>query len=136
MTNLLAIGAAWLRDQRKDHLSQTVEYRRGGDVLAILATHDLSHREIEDGEAGVIEIQVDDWLLSAEDLKLYGHVAVPKNRDLIVCLMGEEYIAYEVAPVGAQAAWEYEDPQQEILRIHTNRLGPATPPAADEEELS
>lgn len=122
MTDLLAAGAGWLRDQRKKHATRAVTYRRGADAVVVQATIGRTVCEQDDGTGIVVRSQVRDYLIDAADLILQNQLTLPERGDRVEETDGGQKFTYEVMPLGTESHWRYSDPYRTTLRIHTRHI--------------
>src|SRR5690606_10953339 len=123
--DLLAQGAAWLEQQRTQHLAQAVTYRRGPSSVAVAATIGKTAFEIDDGQGVIQRIESRDFLVLAADLVLDGAVTLPQRGDVIEEPAGTLTLLYEVTAPSNEPCWRYSDPYRQSLRIHTKQVGTA-----------
>jgi len=122
VADLLRQGAAWLDGQRHTHLTQTVQYQRGADSVALAATIGRTEFEQAD-EYGVLHrIEARDYVIRAADLMLGGETVLPKAGDQIHETEGAVTHIYEVMAPGGEPPWRYSDPYRVALRIHTKHV--------------
>ena len=122
MSDLLADGAAWLEDQRHQHLTQTVTYERGADSVQVQASIGRTEFEQAD-EFGVIHrIEMRDFLVRTVDLVLNGQATLPQTGDRIRETAGAQTFVYEVMAPGNEPVFRYADAYRNTLRIHTKHV--------------
>jgi hypothetical protein len=119
MTDLLQQGLAWLEEQRRQHLSRMVTYRRGSSSAEVLATVGATRFEADDGYGIVVEQEMRDYLIASDDLVLDGQKTLPERGDEIVEVMDGVVHVYEVMDLGPQKHYRFSDPDGRTLRIHT-----------------
>lgn len=123
MGDLLQDGLNWLETLRREHLTRTVLYRRGADSVQLAATVAATRFEVDDGYGLVVEEEMRDYILAAEELVLGGARILPKRGDEIVERRdGTDYV-YEVMDLGAEKHYRPTDPDGKGLRIHTRLTG-------------
>ena len=125
MADLLEHGARWLDEQRHEHLTQTVTYRRGEVSVELQATIGRTEHEVENGYGVLEKVETRDYIVRAEDLVLGGTAALPKRGDQIVELHGETELTYEVMAPGTRSGsshFKYADTYRQSLRIHTKHV--------------
>ncbi len=111
---MLSDGAAWLDQQRKEHLSLTVTYVSGQAQREVAATIGQTVFEVE-GEMGVlVRHESRDYIISVDDLD-----SEPAEGDKII----EAGRIYEMMAPGGNPAWRYSDPFRKAYRIHTKYTG-------------
>ncbi len=126
MGDLLAQGAAWLDDQRHQHLTRLVTYGRGGESIEVAATVGRTVFEQAD-EYGILRrIEARDFIIRAVDLVLAGTTTIPKPGDQIRETDGGVVLVYEVMAPGGEPPWRYSDAYRTALRIHTKHVGTQT----------
>lgn len=120
MADLLADAAEWLRNQRKDYLSQTVIYSQDGITVTLLATKAETRFETDVGDGVLVTGRQVDWLIDAADLTAgLGANTKPEAGDRIQVGSGAAAIQYTVVQVGGENVWRYHDRQSKTYRIHT-----------------
>ena len=124
MGDLLGKKAAWLADQRHQHLTQTVYYERPGfDQLPLAATVGHTEFELVDDVGAVQKIEARDYLIRTEDLAFGGKPTLPQAGDQIIEASGLDTFRYEVMAMGDQPPYRYSDSRRLTLRIHTKLVG-------------
>ena len=126
VSDVLARGLAWLEDQRHQHLTQTVTYRRGTDSVELAATIGRTEFEQADEYGIVRRTESRDYLVRTEDLVLTGSATLPKSGDRILETDGGATFVYEVMAPGSEPPYRYSDPYRRTLRIHTKFIGRET----------
>jgi hypothetical protein len=121
MRDLLAQGAAWLTLQLQRHASRPVTYRRGTEQVTVLATIGRKAFEVETGE-GKVYLRSCDFLIPRVALRLAGHNILPERGDRIVVDFGSGDATFEILPSTGLQPWEFSDPYETLLRIHTERV--------------
>jgi hypothetical protein len=119
VTDLLAQGAAWLENQRHEHLTRTVVYQRGAESVELAATIGSTQFEQADEYGTVRRTESRDYLVRAVDLVIAGEQALPKPGDQVREADGSVTFTYEVMAPGNEPPWRYSDPYRQTLRIHT-----------------
>lgn len=123
MPDLLKQGAAWLNDQRHQHLTRTVVYRRGTSSVDVQATIGSTAFRIDDDTGASIVSISRDYLVRTTDLVLDGSPALPRRGDQIEDDDGQgQTHVHEVMAPGGEPEWRYSDPQRSTLRIHTKEI--------------
>lgn len=122
MSDLLQRGSDWLQDQRKQHATREVTYRRGTESVVVKATIGRTLFEQEDGTGATVRQQVRDYLIDTEDLVLAGTPTLPARGDRIEEIDAGWKYTYEVLPLGGEQHWRYSDPYRRTLRIHTKLI--------------
>ncbi len=121
MSDLLHSGLAWLSGQLQAHASQPVTYRRGAQQVVVKAT--LGRRDFEsDSTEGRLYIRANDFLIRAADLVLNGLATLPERGDQIDVDFGGQVATFEVLAQDGIPPWEYSDPFQHVMRIHTKKV--------------
>ena len=112
MQDLIGKGAAWFRQQAREHLSVTIQYRAVGslvprDIPAMITT---GRHDTLDQTGQLIRIESRDFFIHTDD-----YATPPKKGDRIYA----ESAIYEVfAPTGTNS-WVWADRQQKIRKVHT-----------------
>lgn len=122
MSDVLEAGSNWLQQQRKQHASREVTYRRSSKFVKALATVGRTQFEQDDGTGAIIRTEVRDYLIDVDDLLLGGDKAVPERGDRIEEVDGDQRFIYEVVPMGSEPHWRYSDPYRTTFRIHTKHI--------------
>jgi hypothetical protein len=120
--DLLEFGSRWLDAQRHTHLTREIMYRRGIHSVTLRATVGRTQFELSDGLGTVLETQVRDYLIRAQDLVLNGRPTLPERGDRIEEAQDQLTFIYEVLPLGDEPAWRYSDPYRQTFRIHTRQV--------------
>lgn len=116
MDRLLGSGAERLAGTIRQ-TGRQITYWRGGISVTLRATTGRSRFEIDDGYGGVRVVWNDlDFLIPADDLVLDGIRTLPQRQDVIET---ENGLRYEVLAPANGPEWEYVDPFQRVLRVHT-----------------
>lgn len=127
MPDLLAQGAAWLDEQRHQHLTTTVTYRRGEHAVQVQATIGRTVFRLNDAYGATVRHVSRDYLIRAADLVLDGQRVEPKRGDQVIEVdnAGIEHTHEVMGPgaSGGEPDWRYSDPQRSGLRIHTKEVG-------------
>ena len=122
MSDLLAKASAWLEDQRNRHLTQSVVFQRGTDMVTVLATIGATLFQIDDGDGGILRVESRDYLILAADLVLSGNPILPQRGDQIRETQGDRTFVYEVNSPGDEPCWRWSDSYRQTLRIHTKQV--------------
>lgn len=124
MPDLLAQSAAWLSQQRHQHLSHAVTYRREGQTVDINASIGRTVFRDENGYGTVTNSVSRDYLVQADVLVLDGLLITPAPGDQVLETFGERVLIHEVmSPTIDDPAWRYSDEHRHTLRIHTKHVG-------------
>ena len=123
VTNLLEQGATWLENQRHEHMTQTVIYKRGAWTVELSATIGRSEFEQVDEYGIVRRIESRDFLIRTTDLVLGAAQVLPKPGDEIRETVGDTTFIYEVMAPGAEPPYRYSDLYRKALRVHTKYVG-------------
>jgi len=95
----------------------TVNYLRGDEQLLLSPVAKGDRLFKYDDDYGITQrVNVVDWLIPATTLRL---VIPPVPGDRITEQIGNTTFIYEVASVGKQPCWKYDDPGQTAVRVHT-----------------
>jgi len=127
MADLLGTGAAWLEDQRHQHLTRTVTYQRGADTVGLAATIGRTQFEQADASDVIHRIESRDFLVRAADLVLGGVPVTPVAGDRIRETSGETTFVYEVMAPGGEPPFRFSDVNRLTYRIHTKLVGTEAP---------
>ncbi len=119
MSDLLQEGLDWLEEQRREHLSREVLYRRGATEATVPATVAATRFEVDDGTGMILEQEMRDYLVATADLVLGGKNVLPERGDEIVETRGGTAHVYEVMDLGPERHYRFCDPDRTTLRIHT-----------------
>lgn len=139
--DMLADGAAWLEERRREHMTRPVSYRRSvpgeteeeeEEILEVVlrATKGRTVRQVADDEGILTRVETQDWIVAAGDLVLGGAPTLPQPGDEIVePVDGVEGggMVYRAAPIDREGCWSWHDPHtRSALRIHTFWSGSET----------
>ena len=127
MSDLLQGGLNWLEEQRREHLSRTVTYRRGAFSAGVLATVGATRFEVDDGYGLVIEQEMRDYLIATADLVLDGEQRLPEHGDEILEEREGITYVYEAMELGVEQHFRFCDPAGKTLRIHTKHVETVEP---------
>lgn len=119
---MLEAGSNWLQQQRRKHATRSVQYRRGTDSVAVMATVGRTLFEQDDGAGSIIRTEVRDYLIDTADLVLGGQNVLPEKGDRIEESSDGKRFVYEVMTIGKEPHWRYSDPYCKTLRIHTKHI--------------
>jgi len=122
MGDLLQDGLDWLEEQRKEHLTRAVTYRRGASSVQVAAMVGATRFEVDDGYGLVVEQEMRDYIIAAADLVLDGEQMLPERGDEILEERDGVTYVYEVMELGAQQHYRFCDPAGKTLRIHTKHV--------------
>lgn len=124
MADMLADGLAWLTDQLKAFVSQTVTYARGTSSVQVQATFGNKLLRIEDNVGNVrVEWTDMDFLIKSADLNFGGVPITPTRGDLIFTNIGTDVQIFQASPYGPnEPVWRWSDPHQSIVRIHAKHV--------------
>ncbi len=121
MGDLLNSGLAWLTGQLQAHAARPITYRRAAQTVIVNAT--LGRRDFEaDSTEGRLYIRANDFLVRTTDLVLGGQAILPERGDQIDVDFSGQVATFEVLAQDGIPPWEYSDPHQLMLRIHTKRI--------------
>jgi len=126
--DLLEQGSAFLEDQRHQHMSRNVNYKRGTDGVDLLATVGKTMFEQADANGLIQRLEARDFLIRAQDLVLAGQTTLPRAGDQVRETQGTTTHVYEVMAPGGEPPFRYSDPFRRTLRVHTKHI--ATEPAS------
>jgi len=120
MTDLLQQGVDWLDEQRREHLSRPVVYRRGGQSVEIAATLGATSVEVVDDAGATVQSPRTDFIVSADALVLGGIVTTPLlgDRLSVPASDGGNTVVYEVLSLPDGRHFRRCDGSGRMLRIH------------------
>ena len=133
MPDLLEQGAAWLDEQRHNHLTRTVTYVRGDDSVDVQATIGQTNFRFDDrfsgasGGGATIRHVARDYLIRTGDLVINDQVIEPRRGDRIREVIGGQALEHEVMSPnasGGEPEWRWSDPFGKTMRIHTKKVSP------------
>ncbi len=125
--NMLETGAAWLALQLKTHAGKAIEYRRGEQKAALVATLGKSAFMVE-RTGGLFErIESRDYLIAPADLDFGLGPVLPAKGDVVAELIGAGVYLYEVFSPGNEPPYKFCDPGRNFLRVHTKFLEQENP---------
>ena len=112
MQDMIAIGEAWFRSQRREHLATEVSYQPTiGTTRTVRATAVVGRWESIDAAGQMLRTETQDFFVDTTDL-----AQDPKKGDRIVA----GGFTYEVmVPPGAEHHWRWSDRNKTLRRIHT-----------------
>jgi hypothetical protein len=125
MPDLLRTGSDWLARQLKAHCSRTVIYRRGEQLVSVVAVIGRSQFEAVSEDGIVTRFESRDFLIATLDLVLNGTKIEPRRGDRVVEEANGQVHEYEVSAPEQENVYRYCDPFRELMRIHTKRVGEA-----------
>jgi len=128
MANLLEHGSNWLEDQRHQHLTGPVTYRRGTESVELSATIGKRVFEVDDGYGVLEKVEARDFLVLAGELILAGEATLPERGDQVRETQGERVFVYEVMAPGRAPHFRWSDPYRKTLRIHTKLVATEAAP--------
>ena len=121
MADLLQSGLTWLAGKLQTHASRAITYRRGVEQVVVNAT--LGRKDFEaDSHEGRLYFRSNDFLVPAADLVVGGQTVLPERGDQIDVVLDGATVTFEVLAQDNLPPWEYTDPHQTLLRIHTKRV--------------
>lgn len=123
MSDLIDIGSAWLRNQRRAYMARTVTYMRGVQSVEIeLVTVGVTTFEADLAAGILVEFETRDYLIDASDLVIGGSGIEPEAGDIIQeSLQGIDQQFIVVAPAGG-TPWRWHDRSNRTYRIHTKAI--------------
>jgi len=116
MSDLLQSAIEYLDDVRKDYMSQSIVYDRGGSTLTIVGTPSTQEFQIDNLDGTITTMASTEWIVTVSDL---AGVAPPKRGDKIT--WGTR--VFEVMGPGGGPVYEDADPYQQCYKIHTKYVG-------------
>jgi len=121
MSDLLQRGSDWLAGQLKTHASREVVYQREAQQVTVRAIIGRKDFEVESAE-GKLYFRANDFLIHRVDLVLGGQPTLPERGDRILVDFGAGAETFEVLPGDGDQPWEYSDPFETLLRVHTKKV--------------
>jgi len=121
MSDLLQRGSDWLASQLKTHASRACLYQRESQQVTVRAIIGRKDFEVESAE-GKLYFRANDFLIHRVDLVLTGQPTLPERGDRILVDFGTGTETFEVLPGDGAQPWEYSDPFETLLRIHTKKV--------------
>lgn len=98
-------------------LGSSITYWRAAQSISVRASTGKSRFEVDDGYGGTRVVWSDlTFLVPAADLVIDSQQITPQRHDIIELANGRRY---EVLAPAGQNEWEYVDPYQKLVRIHT-----------------
>lgn len=122
MGDLLNAGLAWLGSQLHAHASRAVTYRRGTQQLVVNATLGRKDYEADSQDGSRLYFRSNDFLISTSDLVLGGKAVLPERGDRIDVVFDGSTATFEVLAQDGIPPWEFSDPFQQVIRIHTKKV--------------
>lgn len=121
MPDMLATASLWLDNTLKTSVSQTVRYRRGAAYVDVLASFGITGDQEKNSPESQRVWQATDFLITAADLVLGGHVEEPQKGDKIEFLTS----TFEVLPdeITGRCFGYCDDSTKSMLRVHTKEIG-------------
>lgn len=126
MTNLLEQASDWLAEQLDEYASNSVLYRRGSLVAAVVASKAKTTFDVPQVDGMLIQVQSHDWLITAQSIVLDAEVVKPAIGDRIIETIAGKLHCYEVQKFGMEQHYRQCDPFGHKLRIHTKYVGVVT----------
>jgi hypothetical protein len=123
VTNLLEQASQWLSGQIDAHASNSVLYRRGSLTVPLVAGKARSTYELVDSNGMIVNVEVHDFLITAESLVLDGMKCTPEVGDQLIETVEGELHSYEVMIFGTEKQYRFCDPYHHKLRVHTKYMG-------------
>ncbi len=117
MQDMMAKGAAWFDQVRRQHLSISVTYFPVGNLIGLecAATITDGYWEAVDAAGQMVRIQTRDFFINLTDLP-----GDPRRGDEVVVAEDGLERTYTVqVPGGDQQAWRWADRRHQVRRIHT-----------------
>lgn len=113
MANLLGKASDWIQAKRREHLSISVEYRRGGETIPITAAVGSTRFELADDQGIMQAFTSRDYLVGVDQID-----GEPIVGDRIV----DAGVSYEVTPPAGQPHWQFSDRNRSTYRIHVKEV--------------
>jgi len=119
MADFLRDAVGWLHDKRETRMVGTVTYARSGQSVDLSATRGRTEIEQSAGDNATVESSVEDFLISADALVLFGERIKPERGDTIKETVGSTTRTYTVMPLADEGEWRWSDPYTDTIRVHT-----------------
>ena len=121
MADVTNTAVQWLRDQLKDHASQTVSYKRGATTISnIKATIGRTWITADDGLGNKITERTDrDFIFDASYISSLGD---PRRGDQIIEVVDGVTYTYTLLAPGVAEVWRYTDDHRKMIRVHTKQV--------------
>src|SRR3990172_1119279 len=103
MSDMLQSAVEYLDDVRKDYLSQSIVYARGGSTLSIVATPTQQEFAIDNMDGTITTLVTTTWIVSVADL---GALAPPRRADQVRWTKTGTTHVYEVMGPGGAPVYE------------------------------
>lgn len=121
-------GMESLTEALQEFDSESVEYRRGGNIISGLkATRRITEWEVEDFHGAKITGRTQDWIIKVSDLKISGSLTEPKRGDLIKATLHGVQRTFTVQTPFGNNCYKLVD-HEFAFRIHTDFIGGVTIP--------
>jgi hypothetical protein len=121
MADMLDIGAAWLAEQQRAHVSREVTYSRGASSVVLSATKGQTREDEFDGTGARASTVSVDFIVMRADLILDDEEVRPATGDRIT----DGTMLYEVMGLGGEEHARDTDQYRHQIRIHTKFIGTA-----------
>jgi hypothetical protein len=122
MQDLIAKGAAWFDQQRKEHLSVLVDYKPAQAMFTktVHATVGMTRWDSIDAAGNTVRFETRDFFVSNDELR-----DNPKRGDKVfeTDASGTRRTYEVMIPGGANNPWVWADRGQRIRRIFTQLVG-------------
>ena len=122
MSDMLQNAVEYLDGIRKDFLSQSIVYARGGSTLSIVATPTQQEFAIDNLDGTITTLVATDWIVSVADL---GSLAPPRRGDQLRWIKASTTHVYEVMGPGGGPVYEDADPYLQCYKVHSKYVGTA-----------
>lgn len=119
MADLLQTGSAWLRSQRRAHISHTVTYARGALSARVQATVGQTSFQVDSGYGLFQEVTSRDFIIDVDDLAAFGE---PQRGDRVTETLNGSNEVFEILAPGTEPHFEYSDRDRAVFRIHTKHV--------------
>lgn len=123
MADFLRDAVDWLHGVRQERMVGTITYSRAGQSVDLDATRGRTRIEQQAGDNETVEASVEDFLIRASELVLFGERTKPKRGDTIEETVGDVTRTYTVMPVADEGEWRWSDPYTDTIRVHTKFTG-------------
>lgn len=120
MSDLLADGIDWHREQLEAHASQTVVYRRGEFQSSVPVTFGSRNSAAEFSANTIrVEMQQRDFIIPVDELVIDGTAVTPCAGDEIDVTDGDDTLTYRVLGQTDSPSWEYDNDYRKLYIVHT-----------------
>lgn len=118
MADVLRQGAAFLSQQRHDHMASLVTYTRGATSVELKATAARNEYDSVDASGVQHRLEVRDFLIRAQDIASLSPPHPTTGDTITETING---IAYNYRAIGEMGmpVWRWSDTNRTVMRVHT-----------------